>query len=197
LQTSATSNNKSLPKDYLDYRRAAENGLRQFISEGNKNNNPIFTALATDDDDMIEGAAPRYGNWAVFINPTPEIEQKAVFSSEDSFRSVSSKDFQFDDKNVLTLKEAFIAKAIHKKFFEKFLDANSKKRIHKLRNYVESAIFSDITLNDISFIICSLNNEDEFNDAKAILDSIKPVKDKIHFVFGEKISVSDRESFNL
>lgn len=196
LQTSANANNKSLPDDYLNTRRAAENGLREFVSDDNKNKSPISTALATDEDDMIEGAAPRYGNWAVFITPTPEIVQKTVFSFEDSFRSVNSKDFQFDDKNVLDLKDAFTAKAIHKKIFEKFLDANSKKRIHKLRNYVEAVIFSDITLSDISFIVCSLNNKDEINNAKTILNLIKPIKDKVHFVFGEKIPLADREPFN-
>jgi hypothetical protein len=36
LQTSATVNNKSLPDDYLEMRRVAENGLRQFVPMNSK-----------------------------------------------------------------------------------------------------------------------------------------------------------------
>lgn len=197
LQTSATVNNKSLPDDYLDTRRAAENGLRQFVPDECKNQNPIFTALAASDEDMTEGAAPRYGNWAVFIAPSPQIEQRTVFSAEDSFRSVNSEHLEFDNKNILSLEEAFIAKAVHKEFFEKFLDDDSRQRMHKLRNYVEAAIFSDIDLSDISHIVCSLNSSDEVESAKAMLDLIEPIKDKVRFVFGEDISIADRELFNL
>lgn len=196
LQNSATANNKSLPEDYLDIRRVAENGLRQFVPDECKNQNPISTALAAGDEDMTEGAAPRYGNWAVFISPSPEMERKTVFSAEDSFRSVNSKDMQFDDKNILTLQDAFIAKAVHKKFFEKFLDGDSRQRMHKLRNYVEAAIFSNIALSDISHIVCSLNSEDEVESAKAMLSFIEPIKDKVRFVFGEDISMTDRELFS-
>lgn len=195
LQNSATVNYKTLSDDYLDTRRVAEDGLRQFVPDDCKGRNPISAALAAGDEDMLEGAAPRYGNWAVFITPSLEIEQRTIFSAEDSFRSVNSESLQFDNKNILTLQDCFIAKAIHKKFFEMFLDADSRKRIHKLRNYVEAAIFSDIALNDISFIVCNLNSKDEVESAKAMLGVIKPIKDKVRFVFGEDISTTDRELF--
>jgi len=196
LRKSATANNKSLPDDYLEIRRVADNGLRNFVLNDAKLN-PVSAALATSTKDMVEGAAPRYGNWAIFIVPSPETEQRTVFSAEDSFRSVSSETLEFDNKNILTLQHALIASVIHRKFFEMFLDPSSQKRIHKLRNYVEAAIFDNITLESISLIICTLNTEDEVNSAKTILGKIGPIRNKMQFVFGDDISPSVRQGFNF
>lgn len=196
LQRSETANNKSLPDNYLDLRKAADNGLRQFVSNVGEIN-PISAALAATEEDIVEGAAPRYGNWAVFITPSPEIESKIVFSAEDSFRSVNSETFEFNDSNILTLNHAFIAAAIHKKFFKLFLNPESQRRIHKLRNYVEATIFEPITLEKISLIICSLNTEEEVESARAVLDLIDPIKNKIKFVFGDDVNPQARQDFDF
>lgn len=196
LQGSETANNKSLPDNYIDLRKAADDGLRQFVSV-NSEINPISAALAATQEDIAEGAAPRYGNWAVFITPSPEIESRIVFSAEDSFRSVDSETFEFDDSSVLTLNHAFIAVAIHKKFFKLFLDLESQRRIQKLRNYVEAAIFEPITLEKISLIICNLNSEEEVQSARDVLDLIDPIKDKIKFVFSDDIDPQVRQDFDF
>jgi hypothetical protein len=168
-----TANKKNIHTRYEEYRKVAEEGLRQFAPADATRHEPVYAAVAGSSRiDQMQGAAPSSGNWWIELDDS--FDGRAVYNFSDSHAALQDDHdggLRFDASTVLDQEGALAAKAVCDlndeyvrslglRMVSGFAVNADMSRIMNVAGrkpgYVEAAIFDEVTPEHVVTIGASI-----------------------------------------
>lgn len=196
IRKAATTQGKDLHDEYIEYRDAAEQGMRQFVPDIPPDKKPVYTALAGGTNyDHRRGACPEYGN--VFLElDVKELEKSCLNFNDSLFNVVVDKrgKHTFETTSILSIQDAEEAKSIVnlvRKYNSQFPtvggmvrggDLNRAMRIgEKGTGYVEAALFDEVTPEKVKSIGVNITNQNDLRAIGPLIDRFPEYAEKFTF----------------
>jgi hypothetical protein len=182
-----TAQGKSFHEGYFEHRATVETQLADYVEEPG-NREPIYAAVASNEDEHLYGACPEYGDVSVILDESAIDPNSTVYAWSDSLISSIGSNEQGEitiaKPQVLTKEDAMVAKAVvdmseeYGKRFSKLghargpvilEDSGDQDKLLSLRGgYIETVLFQDVTPDMIQAVSVAGNMDDTAKAVNAI-----------------------------